>query len=61
MEPTSSLSQMFAIINKEGILKSYSTEQLVEILQSLQKEDLTKILDNHSNPILRCSIVSLSQ
>ena len=40
MVPTSSLSQMFEIINNESKLKSYRTEQLLEFLDSLQNESI---------------------
>lgn len=54
MVPTSSLSQMFDIINNETKLQSYSTEQLLDILRLLQNEDLTMIRDSQGNPLLRC-------
>ena len=46
---------MFDIINNESKLKSYSTEQLLEILHLLQNEDLTRLCDDKGNPIIRCS------
>lgn len=53
MDPTSSIEQMFEIIDDENKVQSMSTEQIKEILYIIQHEDLTKIRDNHGNPLVK--------
>ena len=51
--PINSISQMLEIINDENMIYSCSTEQLKEILYTLQNEDLTKVYDSTGNSILQ--------
>lgn len=43
MEPTSSIQQMFEIIDDENKVQSMSTEQIKEILYIIQLEKLSRI------------------
>lgn len=55
MVPTSSISAMFDVIRGDNIVRSYSTEQLKDILYILQHGDLSSFCDDNGNPLLRCS------
>ena len=50
MVPANSISQMIEIIDDENKVHSYSTEQIKDILYTLQHEDLTE----NSYPLFSC-------